>query len=1577
MKISQLINMWDLVVTFLAQLTVVAYALNNPSNPSVPDGPSGPLNQMQPLVIGPHYPFTEGQSSLLYLHGQSTAYARNGLLTKADAKTNTLSLNLVSGSSAVMVPVGTGFLHATGRGTISYGYLTGHVTKTLSDVPIMINLAQLVTTVSFRPFGLNSRVETWSAAEQEYGPGTYAVQAFVRGDSGFNLNIGGLNDSFRINFYSDVQEYGLFVLTNGEGDLAQNFFPINGTLTPLYPRPWPPGFDQFPLKYSRFINVVYNGVMWVANIFRGWSFFEEGGPPPYPLNQLAYKLYNEDWTFCTGGFPTRVILPFTTEQDTSNCMKLDFNGEYWLATGFPISLDSDRSGSVYRSNDGINWFDISSSNMGFRMAGIDLKWNGQYWLIVGSDVAYNSGVPVPRERYVLKYDGNELTEYTVQGLPIIPAVPDPFGRAGFDGFSIDYNADDGVWVLIGGYANQFINYISTDMDITISEVYTKTDSAAEWTTVSLGSTYQARKIRYANNRYVITGMSNSVLVSLNSDISTLSAVSMPSMNSTKNLTYMYSQKTWLLGGTQNTGGGGLPILYSLYENTATLIPITVSPSFTSQIFGLGTTDVDYSLWVGDYVPPEYQLEDFKFVRMPHGLQTPDSFIANLQSGVGTDAIISREAYYADNPELLYILRLCWVFYTEDSITFIKFTDRNGDPLTGALAATYGLYENGTIRDEYVLDPPTSPGAPRTIESPGPVYISMPVTWTFRKLGIAGRSDTDGTFRIRLNEVPYLTLGPGLHEFYGTINQLKLYGTFTGVTNQFATLSAIFDIETTLTSGTYSNRLIIAAISILKSDVPDIQSAVVPANGAPGSIVWSDPAPPNDEGIWLIAEFPPSKVYTDEGRDFAIDFDAYDSENNLLGSFLFRTNYYSAQKYTERLSEVLTDIAQGGVEFTAIGAGGGSYTSSNFQKYPGGSTLGVVTEFEDLTGRVPLMLSVNVGYRGSQIFQNGSSGGRNTRVIINNVTIADSGGGGGASLGSIGGDSGLLGGDGASVTPLPAGEPDLHGKRSLSGQPLFGSVASSQGQIYNLRPGGTGGFGSLSTDDGLISDEVFQIGTGTQSNTTRQFFGAGGASEVVFVTPSADPNEIIESAQKLFLSAPSYCQTTNIIQEISTNDDAKKILIYALSQFAKNPIISTDAVIFGTSVAHLNVDFQSPTAIVPSYLSIGPVDEFLPITMSPNCRPLNDLNGASAQLVLNKLCIYDDGQVIYEKVNEYIGTVFYAPGMSTYVTSVRFGSSELNGNPNNRYNCIYLEFTDDLSSSTGPFYWDIPGGFLNGNVITCDGLVGGLRAIVPLNNSAAAGPLLDSVYAAMYNLDITQASPVQDERQLPGTDDYAPILWPSNNLFCELFARPTNGPNSIINGHYEEFDYSGQSIAYLVPLWCTTIKISAFGASGSSSGSKPGSVGSLVVATYRHLAGKTLTFEVGVAGGSQTQAFGGGLNFARTETLGGGSTAVLFNGLVIQGAAGGGSGSSIKQGLSEFDTVWTSADGRPGRSKLGNSGENAVVANGAAGGSGFPGGSVLTGASGGASLVPPNGSLLRGYAGSIGLGQSGKIIVEVY
>jgi hypothetical protein len=459
--------------------------------------------------------------------------------------------------------------------------------------------------------------------------------------------------------------------------------------------------------------------------------------------------------------------------------------------------------------------------------------------------------------------------------------------------------------------------------------------------------------------------------------------------------------------------------------------------------------------------------------------------------------------------------------------------------------------------------------------------------------------------------------------------------------------------------------------------------------------------------------------------------------------------------------------------------------------------------------------------------------------------------------------------------------------------------------------------------------------------------------------------------------PTYCQTTNIIQEIETTD-AKSILVYALERFAKNPIISTDAVAFGTNVAHLNVDLQSPSAIVPSYQSIGPVDEFLPNTLSPNCRPLNDTLGVSGpSLLLNKLVIYDDGQIVYSKAKDYVGSVFYAPGMSTYVTSIRFGPSEDNGQSNNRYNCIYLEFTDNLSSSTGPFYWDIPGGFLNGNVITCDGLVGGLRAIVPLNDPDTVGPFLDSVYAAMYNLDITQASPIRPERQLPGTDLYAPILWPSNNLFCELFARPTNGPNSIINGHKEEFNYTGQSIAYLVPLWCTTIKISAYGASGSSSGSKPGSVGSLVIATYRHLAGKTLAFEVGLAGGSSAGAFGGGLNYERTETLGGGSTAVLFNGLVIQGAAGGGSGSSAKPGLSEFDTVWTAADGRPGRSPAGNAGQNAIASNGAAGGSGFPGGSVITGASGGASLVPPNGSLLRGYAGSTGLGQSGKIIIEVY
>ena len=1613
--------MWDIIATVLAQLVVVVYALQNPSRP--PEGPSGPVlrSEVVPLVIGAHWPFTDGQTSLLYLHGQSTAFARDGLLANARID-NTLKINLVAGSTAQMVPVGTGFFYATGSGTISYGYTTGHVTKTLSAKPVVINLAQLVTTITFRPSGPNSRVETWSAEEESYGPGTYAVQAFVRGDSGFTLNINGLNDAFRVNFLQNevirfiVVPNSLIPPQYNSNTILCNVDTFDESLGPVL---YPPAefFDGNLARVGININngattaaMAYNGQLWVG-ILNGSS---EG-------SGIGYS-YDNGKTWFRSNYPIvpGVYSPFTSRgsgtdiQFMQTGIKAAWNGSYWLAIGRyqgPLG-----EGTIVRSDDGITWTSISES-LGFRVAAVDLAWNGSIWLITGSD--FKSGEE--RRHNLLFYDGNELQVFTDTGI-----------AANYNGLSVIWDGD--TWILMGFSSNdftqiyyrgptnpgiprdlifvtglnvcliyKFVNNIWTAVPNTVN-----TDPSIGGGTIAVRNVVSLKFGNHPSVKYLISlvGPENTEASSFlpggariyyGSTIESAVAkfevltVYLPQTNPddiqrwalsriSDAYCFTFEDETknyWLISGyipglISNYGRPGIVYKLPNNDNENNTLALDFGDYSLSFVYNIASSNVDDSLWT----TPKF--EENRLVRMPHGLQNPDSFVTNLQRGLGEVAEVRLESFYSDNPELIYIAKLKWEFPERLRDTRILFTDRFGEKLTSELAATYGLYNNGLIVDEYTaVAPVPNPDNVYVFDSPSPVYLSMPVTWTFRKPGIAGSQDTDGTFRIVRNSETLLTLGPGLHEFYPAENQVKLYGTFTGVGSfQFATLMAEIVIITSLNNDVYSNEIVEADIYILKSDRDNLREAVVPFSNA--SIDWITYSLSSEP--WLTAIFTAPLIITDTGRDFTISFEANAENGDLLGVFSFRTTYYSAQKYTERISDLFSStdpiLRSPGVSFVTVGAGGGTFTTPNFQTFRGGSTNAVETDFIDLTTAGLFGLSVNVGYRGSQIYVNGSSGGRNTRVILNNVTIADSGGGGGASLSAEGGNSGLLGGNGSSQTPLPPTEENLHGKRTESGSALFGSTTSVQGKLYNLRPGGTGGFGSVLTEDGLVSDEVYPAGTGTQANTRRQFFGAGGGAEVAFISPPDEPTGLILNAEEKTELATTFCQTTNIVQETLTNNDAKSILVYALSRFAKNPIISTDAVIFGTNVAHLNVDLQSSESIVPSYLSMGPCDEFLPNTMSPNCRTFNDIRG-STNIQLNELTIYDDGQVIYDKVDEYIGTVFYAPGMATYVTSIRFGSSEFDGAPDNRYNCIFLTFTDDLSSSYGPFYWDIPGGFLNGNVITCDGLVGGLRAIVPLDGAPAVEPFLDSVYDAIYKLDITNANPVRPERQMPGTEDYARFIWPSNNLFCELFARPTNGPNSIKNGHYEEFDYTGQSVAFQVPVWCTTIKISAYGASGSSSGSQPGSSGSLVVATYRNLAGKTLTFEVGLAGGSPPGLFRGGLDFDQTITLGGGSTAVLFNSIVIQGAAGGGSGSSAKPGLSEFDTVWTSTDGRPGRSKLGNVGENSPQAGQAAGGSGFPGGSVIIGASGGISLVPPNGSLMRGYAGSTGLAESGKIIVEVY
>jgi hypothetical protein len=1354
---------------------------------------------------------------------------------------------------------------------------------------------------------------------------TYAIQAFLRGDSGFNLTINNLNDSFKMNLYTN--NYVYYGLRGNQQQLALEYAPVLGNLT-MSSLLFPTG-GQFNI-----IDLVYNGALWVA-LFNNSS-------APLASSGIAYKSLGEDWKLALGGpFPLNV---YTVQGG----LKTAYNGTYWLAVGFAANnygfLNNSRVGSIWRSNDGITWFNISSDSLGFRVAATDLKWNGSYWLITGSDYQTFAS----RDNFVVKYDGQSLTRITSSGL-----------SSNFDGTSIEWNDDDKIWVLMGG-VNNYNEIVSND-GINNPTIFTKSDAASSWTQATLlyGSISLAKQLRYNNLKYVLTTDDQKVFISTTNNVETL-ASNVITTRRTTSITYLKTTSSWLISGTALD----LPELYSILGTTVTRVSVTNTTA--TQIFCVGTTDIDTRLWTTSLPESQYALYQTIDAQLQHGPQSPQEFTNNLQDALGQNSTVGifLDSYDPSNPAMLHVQKLEWTFTLP--IKYVTFTNRFGRPISNAFAATFGLYQNAIAKSEYVV-------TNSSFYSPSPVILSQPVTWTFRKPGIAGLADTDGLFRLESSGVTF-SLGPGQNEFYAPTHNVTFYGLFSGP-NNFATLSGVFNITTSEIVGqpepTYSNKINSVDMTILfEDDTSTPLEDLDPLNTS--FVTWTI------DSDSITATFPNFNI-RDTYEDFTISFNMLSQTGDVLGTFEFRTTYYSSQKYTERNSPIFAQFSAGGsssMDITSIGAGGGTYNTNTFTKFSGGNSCRVFHDIDLNTGITTLF--ANVGSRGTNFLNNGATGGQSTRVSLNSKTLCDVGGGGGGSIGAVGGSAGS--GSIISPTPTPPGENFLHGGRPS----VFGFVESSQGTIYNLRPGGSGGFGSVKVQ-GLIRPTL-QSGTGTQSNKDIDFFGAGSAGETAFLT-TADSDSTINVdfavLENINASGPyTLCQTTSIIQEIFPESYAQIILDTVMPEIAVNPTYDNE-VYFGTSVGQLNKGTPRPLDIgVTSYLSLGPSDEFLPFTQCPNCRPIDDAtNGTNISLVFKSLVIYDDGQIIYSKIKDYIGTAFYSPGFKTYVTNLRVGSSESASGPNNRYNCIYLSFQDTLPNTAGPFYWDIPGGFLNGNIVKCDGLVNGLRGSVPFQND----DFTSRIYAAIENLSIPLSAsgpqnPIGPTRVLPGTDNYASIIWPSNNLRVDFFARETNGPNSIVNGHFEEFEYAGSTTSFTIPIWCTRIRIMTYGAAASSSSVRyKGSHGSLVTGTFQFLAETTLYFQIGLGGGRQG-AFAGG---SGVGPLGGGSTGVFTDincDDCIQGAAGGGAGSTNKAGISELDTSWSTYDGRVGQSLSGYVGESSLV--GGPGGSGFPGGSSgrrgYAGA-GGLSLVPPNGSVQLGLQGTIfGVpAPNGKIVLQLF
>ncbi len=1379
---------------------------------------------------------------------------------------------------------------------------------------------------------------------------TYAVQAFLRGDSAFNLTISNLNDSFDINLFTNhYVYYGLGGSSGTQLKLAQEYLPISGNLeNSIFP---------LPDSDTTFLDLTFNGSMWVG-IIQNLQF----------TSGIIYKKLNDEWRLALGN-----PFPLDLFSYTNRGIKSAFNGLYWLAIGFSPNnvgfINTTRSGNIWRSNDGITWSSITTQSMGFRVAATDLKWNGSYWLIIGSDYTTDFFTPAPnRTNYVLKYDGLNLSQYTSVGLN-----PD------FDGLSIEWNNDAEEWVLMGG-PNSYFNIVNRS-GISVSSVFTKRETDAAWTSVALPSPISTAKLlRYNNSRFVVTTDNSEVYISTDNTPLTLTTNPI-SMSTTTSIVYLKSNNIWLLGGHYS----GAPALYKIENNVPSQINVTNTSG--TIINSIGSTDIDGSLWSPARASSQYMPSQVVPVQLQHGPQSPQGFLNNLQDGIGQSSLVNVDfmEYDSSNPALIHVGYLRWYIQTSDPylseipFTYVEFASKNGGPINDTTAATFGLYENGLTKTGYILDQTEDPYYQNQgiFDSPSPVILSQPVTWTFRKLGVAGLADTDGSFSLTSGSYN-LVLGPGQNEFYAADHFVTFTGSFVGP-NHFATLSGLFRIITSEnlafgpfgpdTPVTYINKIDSVQLTILYQEntsapLESLQPANV--NGTTWTIDNSD--------LWLTATFDNLTV-EDTGQDFIIAFTMTGQLGEFLGSFQFQTTYYSEQKFTQRISPLFEQLGSEAV-ITSTGAGGGTFVAPNFEEFSGGNSV-AVTQTLDLSQGGIYSVYANVGARGQPFLSNGSTGGQSTRVSINATVLCDAGAGGGGSQGAVGGSAGL---DSlVSPTPVPPGEDNIHG-----GEPfVFGFVTSSQNKIYNLRPGGTGGQGSRKVNGEI--EATMRSGTGTQSNILN-FFGAGAAGRTGYLDFSDGFLVTTSSNRPVEATDPeTLCQTTNIIQEIFDDSLALTILNDVMPKFAANPVFDNE-VSLGTSVGLLNVGIPEPTNIgVRSFLSLGPSDEFLPFTQCPNCRPIDDYTNDTAPiLVLNQLCIYDDGQIIYSKIKDYIGTVFYAPGFNTYVTALRVGSSETAGGPNNRYNCIYLTFQDILPNFTGPFYWDIPGGFLNGNIVQCDGLLKGLRASVPFQNDE----VLSKIYGAIENLYIPSfdqpsgpAEPIRPTRVLPGTGSYAALLWPSTNLRVDLYARETNGPNSIVNGHFEEFEYRSETNSFTVPIWCSSLRIMTYGAAASSSSQFKGSHGSLVIGTFRFSAGTTLYFQIGLGGGAEPGPFSGGSG--ASGPLGGGSTGVFTDSYClncIQGAAGGGAGSTNKAGISELDSSWSVFDGRIGQSANGFVGESSN--DGGPGGSGFPGGSAgrrgYAGA-GGLSLVPPNGSLRIGLPGTAqGLeAPSGKIIFELF
>lgn len=763
------------------------------------------------------------------------------------------------------------------------------------------------------------------------------------------------------------------------------------------------------------------------------------------------------------------------------------------------------------------------------------------------------------------------------------------------------------------------------------------------------------------------------------------------------------------------------------------------------------------------------------VTMPFGgPYSPNDFIVMLQNSINlVYPILSVQlnAIDTNNSDYLQVCKLRWVNNSENCTIKVLDDSVPYSKASCATSATLGLF---TINQNIANINPLQVTVTVPTYSQSPIVTQWPVGFPFQRYANPGSADTDGHLRIYSGTPVDAQLPEPALLIFTASNYTQVYYFSTSAVKSMGTQQlsdgSTKQVPLEITLRHTQNGQYITKIKIIDQSSEFLGHSSVTADA-------EEYFGPALSALAASESTGSQKITTSVVKDLSIVIKYYDDlsmsnvKTTITCNLVLEPFGYKTKIIPEEEDNYFTDPSQM-FSVQAWAGGGGSILNTSLGSFYGGASSRVQLSF----GGKPSKIECQVGLKGTRIDDNWCSGGGLTSLKLDNVDIFVIGGGGGAALGSHGGQGGGPIGDPLSAsaevtgnyiqysgfsgsvdafsielltqvlgpTAKPFMSPSSSSSSSATGdteeiwQGSGGSEENGLNGFFNVasRASATGGSGSYDFGRTIFGGSgAFAMG----------LYGAGGGGPTVIKNYSTydgfDISKISVNGPWIFDSGPLgggfgpyypekennfnplsyYCDNTSIMELLANYlwSRAKQIdwtttILQNLAKllFLKGELSEIDSQNL-FAVSDTFADVNNEGAI--SYVALGPHDDWLPSTGGPNVTVVG-----SNETVLSDggqtICIQNDGQIPnFNDLPNYLNTNFSGEGVpdATTVISIRFGASV----PEGVYStCIYLGLSN-VVESIGPFTWRIPssGSFLNVPPVFSAGTLVKSEGLIPSSN----------------------------------------------------------------------------------------------------------------------------------------------------------------------------------------------------------------------------------------------------------------------